>query len=92
MTALRARHPEATQSFIYVLERDGWAVLYASDTGPFYDEAWAVLERLATHFSPAAGTPPHEEKETAAFLVRCGVEPAYDGLDIDLAAASAART
>ena len=135
VTALRARHAEALQSLIYVVERDERAFLYATDTGAFYDDAWLVLERLAaegvlldaavvegtmgfkdlpphaehltlpgcgehhrqlrargltrigcrhlaTHFSPAAGTPPHEE--TAAFLASYAVEPAYDGLELDL--------
>jgi phosphoribosyl 1,2-cyclic phosphate phosphodiesterase len=43
---------------------------------------------LATHFSPGAGTHPHEE--TAEFLAPYGVEPAYDGLEIDLTTLPAA--
>ena len=43
---------------------------------------------LATHFSPAAGRPPHEE--TAAFLAPYGAEPAYDGMEGGLGVAPAA--
>src|SRR5688500_7532826 len=139
VTALRARHAEALHSLFYVVQREGRALLYATDTGAFHDETWALLEslaregilldaaivegtmgfqdlpptaghltvprcgehhqqirargltrpgcrHLATHFSPAAGTHPHEE--TAAFLAPYGVEAAYDGLELHLGSVS----
>jgi phosphoribosyl 1,2-cyclic phosphate phosphodiesterase len=46
VTALRARHTEAQQPLCYVLQEGRAAMLYATDTGAFYPEAWTVLDRL----------------------------------------------
>jgi phosphoribosyl 1,2-cyclic phosphate phosphodiesterase len=46
VTALRARHTEPQQPLFYVVRQGAAALLYATDTGAFYPETWAVLERL----------------------------------------------
>jgi phosphoribosyl 1,2-cyclic phosphate phosphodiesterase len=46
VTALRARHTEPQQPLFYAVQQDDAALLYATDTGAFYPETWAVLERL----------------------------------------------
>jgi phosphoribosyl 1,2-cyclic phosphate phosphodiesterase len=46
VTALRARHTEPQEPLFYVVQEGAAALLYATDTGGFYPETWAVLERL----------------------------------------------
>ncbi len=47
VTALPAHHALGQQALTYVVEGDGAAVLYATDTGAFPAHAWAGLQRLA---------------------------------------------
>jgi phosphoribosyl 1,2-cyclic phosphate phosphodiesterase len=46
VTALRARHTEPQQPLFYAVRQAHSALLYATDTGPFYPETWDVLEAL----------------------------------------------
>jgi phosphoribosyl 1,2-cyclic phosphate phosphodiesterase len=46
VTALRARHAEVQRPLFYAVQKGEQAFLYATDTGAFYPETWAVLERL----------------------------------------------
>ena len=45
ITPLRAKHDFGRQAFIYVIKKDGKTVLYAHDTGYFYDEVFDFIER-----------------------------------------------
>lgn len=47
VTALPAHHAPGQQALTYVVERDGAALLYATDTGAFPPHAWKALERLS---------------------------------------------
>ncbi|HEU5318879.1 MAG TPA: MBL fold metallo-hydrolase [Chloroflexota bacterium] len=48
VTALRARHTEPQQPLFYAVRQGESALLYATDTGAFYPETWAVLDALGT--------------------------------------------
>ena len=43
VTAVPAQHDERITPLLYVIEKDGRALFYATDTGPLPDEAWEVL-------------------------------------------------
>lgn len=48
VTALLARHDMAIEPLFYAIRRDGAALLWANDTGPFFPETWQALQQLAT--------------------------------------------
>lgn len=50
VTPLAANHG-TENPFIYVIEKDGKAVLYAHDTGPFSKEVWAYLQSMTATLS-----------------------------------------
>ncbi len=43
ITAVRARHAPETVAMLFVIERDGRTLFYATDTGDFPEETWAAL-------------------------------------------------
>lgn len=45
VTPLPARHMDTEQALIYLIERNGRAILYAHDTGRFLPEVYAYLEK-----------------------------------------------
>ena len=47
VTALLARHDMTIGPLFYAIQRDDRALLWGNDTGPFFPETWAVLDRLA---------------------------------------------
>ena len=49
VTALPARHHEKEQAFIYIIEGDS-VLLYAHDTGYFYDEVFAYIREKKIRF------------------------------------------
>jgi phosphoribosyl 1,2-cyclic phosphate phosphodiesterase len=47
VTSVRAAHaPDKMTALLYLIERDGRALFYATDTGPFGEETWAALARF----------------------------------------------
>ncbi len=46
VTALRARHDEAFEPLLYVIRRGDAALLYATDSGPWFLETWDALAAL----------------------------------------------
>ena len=47
VTSVRAAHaPDTMTAMLYLVERDGRSLFYATDTGPFGEETWAALARL----------------------------------------------
>jgi phosphoribosyl 1,2-cyclic phosphate phosphodiesterase len=46
VTALRARHDMSLEPVIYVIQKDATALLYGTDTGPFWPETWDALDAL----------------------------------------------
>lgn len=50
VTALRAAHNRAEACYIYLIEKDGRALLYAHDTGLFPAETWDYLKGRKLHF------------------------------------------
>jgi phosphoribosyl 1,2-cyclic phosphodiesterase len=47
VTSVRAAHaPERMTALLYLIERDGRTIFYATDTGPFGEETWAALASL----------------------------------------------
>jgi phosphoribosyl 1,2-cyclic phosphate phosphodiesterase len=127
VTAFPAAHAEELDPVFYAIEEGGRTLLYASDTGPFPDETWRLLQdfqfdcaiiestlgigppgaqhlsmeqcaehhqrlesegllkpgarRFATHFSHNR-TPPY--LECVEFFAPHSVEPAYDGLTVQV--------
>ena len=77
VTALRAAHDSALDPLLYLIEQDGRALLYATDTGPLPDVTWEALRRwggrldlvIMDHtFGLARPTPRHLNSEQ--FLVQ----------------------
>ena len=55
ITAIPATHDlENITPLLYVIERDGRALLYATDTGPLPEEAWTVLRDWGGRFHAVA--------------------------------------
>lgn len=50
VTPLPARHTQDEQSLIYIIEKDGKTVLYGNDTGYFYEEVFAYIEKHDIRF------------------------------------------
>jgi len=50
--ALRAAHDSAPAPLLYLIERDGRCLFYATDTGPLPEETWAALRRWARLVPP----------------------------------------
>ena len=50
VTALDALHSPNVDPIIYMIEKDGKALLYAHDTGLFPDSVWEHFERVKPHF------------------------------------------
>jgi phosphoribosyl 1,2-cyclic phosphodiesterase len=47
VTAVLAAHaPDTMTALLYLIERDGRTLFYATDTGPFGEETWTALARL----------------------------------------------
>lgn len=46
VTALRARHDISIEPVIYVIRKGSAALLYGTDTGPFWPETWDALDAL----------------------------------------------
>ncbi len=50
LTALPARHMLNTDAFFYIIEEDGKCILYAHDTGYFYEEVFAFIKEKGFKF------------------------------------------
>ena len=50
VTALPARHDFGNDAMIYIIEKDGKKILYAHDTGIFYDEVYDYIEKVGAYF------------------------------------------
>lgn len=48
VTSFLARHDMSIDPLFYAIQRDGKTLLWGNDTGPFFPETWAALERLAS--------------------------------------------
>ncbi|MCL4544059.1 MAG: MBL fold metallo-hydrolase [Chloroflexi bacterium] len=46
VTALLARHDMTIDPLFFAIQREGRALLWANDTGPFFPETWEALEEL----------------------------------------------
>ncbi len=46
VTALLARHDMAIDPLFYAIRREGKALLWGNDTGPFFEETWQALQQL----------------------------------------------
>lgn len=46
VTALRARHDPAQEPLFYAIRHGDAALLYATDSGPWFPETWSALEEL----------------------------------------------
>ncbi|MCL5946413.1 MAG: MBL fold metallo-hydrolase [Chloroflexi bacterium] len=46
VTGLRARHDMRIEPLFYAIERDGRALLWANDSGPWFEETWQALGQL----------------------------------------------
>ncbi len=51
VTPLKAAHAERCKPVIYIIEKDGKAMLYGNDTGPFPEETWAYLKTCGVKFN-----------------------------------------
>ena len=50
VTPLKADHAKNLDPVIYIIEKDGTAILYAHDTGYFLDETWKYIENSNIKF------------------------------------------
>ncbi len=50
ITPIPATHDEKIHSLIYIIEKDGKAILYAHDTGILTDEAWCFIAKSGIKF------------------------------------------
>ncbi len=50
VTPLSARHDVKSGPYIYIIQKDGKAMLYGNDTGLFPDETWEYLESNPVRF------------------------------------------
>jgi phosphoribosyl 1,2-cyclic phosphate phosphodiesterase len=50
ITPLPARHQFNEDAFIFIIEKDGKRILYANDTGYFYDNVWEYIKTNKIHF------------------------------------------
>lgn len=50
VTPLPARHKWDEDAYIFILEKDGKRILYANDTGYFYDETFAYIRDKGLYF------------------------------------------
>ena len=50
ITSLPARHDFGNDGRIFIIEKDGKKILYAHDTGIFYDEVYDYMEKAGVYF------------------------------------------
>ena len=50
ITPLPARHKFDEDAFIFIIEKNGKRILYANDTGYFYDEVFEYIEKKGVYF------------------------------------------
>lgn len=50
VTALRANHAKKLEPLIYIIQKDRKSILYAHDTGYFFDDTWEYIENSGIKF------------------------------------------
>lgn len=54
VTSVKARHAPETVAMLFIIERDGRTLFYATDTADFPDETWAALQAGGWKFNVVA--------------------------------------